>query len=137
MLLSWLSARGLQFLPQQHLRWLGPAPIALGIRAWLCAREDDGEEPESASLSGNLVLSAMLVTMGSGADNIGVYIPLFAGYSAAQMAATAAVFTLPTALWCLLGRRLAALPALRGFLQRRRDMIVPAVFVTLGLYIIL
>lgn len=136
-LLSWLGVRGLQFLPQHHIRWLGIVPIALGIRAWLSARKTGGDAPETASPAGSLALSTMLITMGNGADNIGVYIPLFAKYSATQMAATAAVFVLMTALWCLLGRRLAALPALQNFLLKRKAVIVPVVFIALGLYILL
>jgi len=135
--LFWLSLLGAWFLralPQGYERPLGLLPIALGVKAWL-SRDADGAA-QAQLRSGTLALSAALVTIANGGDNIGVYMPLLAGYDAAQVIATVAVFTLMTALWCFLGRRLSSLPVLRAFLTRYSRTLVPVVLIALGMYIL-
>ena len=134
-ILSLAGAWFAQALPYGALRLLGLVPIALGIRSWL-HRHDDASE-DTPSVTGSLAISTALVTIANGADNIGVYVPLLANYTAAQVAATAAIFALMTAVWCLVSGRLAALPLLRSVLTRYRHIAVPAVLIALGVYILL
>lgn len=131
-LLSLLGAGGAQLLPQKALALLGLIPLALGLRAWF-PRNDSNEGPPVSALS---VWSVAGVTLANGGDNLGVYIPLFAGYPAPQLAVVLLVFALLTAVWCVMGRRLADLPRLREFLLRHRAEIVPVVLTALGLYIL-
>ena len=131
---SFLFARLVQGLPQSVLPLLGLVPIALGLRACFQYRRA-GEQAAAPEAVG--FLSVLLLTVANGGDNLGVYIPLFAGYGPLQMAVTAGVFALMTALWCLLGARLANLPLLRSAVLRYRGRIVPAVFILLGLSILL
>ncbi len=140
--LFFLSLAGAWFahsLPYGILRLLGFIPLLLGIKALVCQGEDD-EEPAShdaVSASDNLVMSTALVTIANGADNLGVYIPLLAGYGAAQVIVTAVIFVVMTTVWCLVSRRLADLPLLRSILTRYRHVAVPAVLIALGIYILL
>ena len=129
-LASVVAALGLRMVPGQYVRLLGAVPILLGVRAWL---DRDGDE-ESASAAG--VLSTALLTVANGGDNLGVYIPLLTGFSAGQLALCAAVFAVMTLLWCLLGSRLAALPRVGGFIGRYKGILVPAVFILLGVSIL-
>ena len=129
-LISLLAASGLQLIPQGWLRLLGLLPTALGIRAWL---QRSGEDAEVSSVKAG---SVALVTIANGGDNLGVYIPLFSGFSFGQRMICAAVFALMTALWCFLGARLAGLPSLNRFLRKYRTVIVPVVLILLGLYIL-
>lgn len=134
---SLLGSRALQLVPQQYISLLGLIPIALGVRefvSWRIHRDDDF--PESVTHDSPL-LSVALVTIANGADNIGVYVPLFACYSAAQMLAAAIVFAAMTAVWCFLGLRLASLPALKNAINKYKPVIVPVVFICLGLSILL
>lgn len=129
---SLLGAVGLGQVPGQYLRLLGLVPIALGIRAWLRRKEE-----ETAEAKGTGVLPVAALTIANGGDNIGVYIPLFAGFTGAQLAVTAAVFAAMTGLWCLLGARLAALPQVQEAIRRWKGVLVPVVFILLGLSILL
>lgn len=137
-LLSVVGAFGLQFMPQQYIRFLGLVPIALGLKelvSFLYNKEDGDDVPEQKAAG--IVLNVVLVTIASGADNIGVYIPLFAGFEPWQLATVVGVFMVMIAVWCVLGKKLADLPFLRQFLVKYKGIIVPVVFVALGVYILL
>lgn len=130
-LVSVAAALGLGRVPEQILRLLGLVPILLGLRAW----RTRNQPAEAVSSVG--VLSTALLTMANGGDNLGVYIPLLAGYAPGQLAVTAAVFALLCGLWCLLGAKLAALPRVQAVIRNWKGILVPAVLILLGLSIIL
>ena len=133
--LSILGAFGLQFLPQKYIGLLGLVPVGLGIKEILEAGKPDAEEgPERQD--GNFLLNAAVITMANGADNVGVYLPLFAGFAVWQIWMTAGVFAVMNGLWCWLGKKLADLPLLRTFLEKRRAVVVPVVYLGLGAYIL-
>ena len=139
--LSLLGAYGLQFVPQKYIGLLGLVPIALGIKEWLGYLKEkqnpDGEDTKSNPTSkGSLALNVMLVTMANGGDNIGVYIPLFASYTFLQMAIVVIIFALMILLWCFFSKKLADLPVLRSLLLRYKHIMVPVIFIVLGIYII-
>lgn len=138
-LISLLGAAGLQFVPQDYVRLLGLVPIALGMREWLAYRNhgDNPDEDETAPSGKFRAGNVMLVAIANGADNIGVYIPLFTGFSSAQTVLFVIVFAVMTALWCFLGAKLADLPALKRFLQKYKPALVPVVYIALGLYILI
>lgn len=73
----------LSFLPQQYIGLLELIPIRLGIKEIVCnfKRKSTDESDEQTQKAGGLVWSVLFVTVANGADNIGVYIPLFAGYA--------------------------------------------------------
>ena len=135
---SILGAFGLQFLPQQYIGCLGLVPICLGVKeivANVKFREGD-EDDAPVRKSKNMQLNTALITIANGADNIGVYIPMFAGFSAWQIMLTVGVFLFMIAVWGFLGKTLADLPVLRKLLTRYRVVIVPAVYIALGVYIL-
>jgi len=127
-LISALAANGLQMLPSSLLRLLGLIPITLGVRAWL-NKDADAHAPLHPGF-----LAAMLTTLGNGADNAGVYIPLFTRISPIT---ASAVFLTMAALWSLIAARAASLPPVRNAVSRHGRWFVPAVFILLGLYILL
>ena len=131
-LLSLLGALGLQSLPLQYTGLLGLVPVFLGVRAWLQSGKG-GEDAAAPRAVGTIGMA--VVTLGNGADNIGVYIPLFAGFSWAQRLCAAAVFAAMTALWLYLGGRLAGLPGVKAAVCRWKHVAVPLVFLALGAYI--
>ncbi len=141
-LLSMLGAYFLQAVPQKYIGLLGFIPIILGIKAWAeyiqeKKNSNADESVENPGASKGLLWSVMLITISNGADNIGVYIPLFASYTAMQLLTVAIVFAWMTALWCVLGKKLSDLPGLRKILLKYKHIIVPVVFIALGIYIIL
>ena len=137
-LLSCLGAYGLQFVPEKYIGFLGLIPIAIGIKVGLenfkKSEEDFEEQPK---LSKGFFWSVVLVTISSGADNIGVYIPLFANYTIMQMIVVIITFLIMVFCWCFLGKMLSNLSYLRKFLLKYKQIIVPVVLIGLGIYIIL
>ena len=83
------------------------------------------------------ILSVALVGVANGADNIGVYIPLFTGYSSIQVIVTIIVFVLMMAVWCFLGEKITDFPKIKAIIQTYKYFAVPVVFVGLGIYIII
>lgn len=82
------------------------------------------------------ILNVALIAIANGADNIGVYIPLFTGYSAAQLIVTNITFALLMSLWCFFGNKIASLPVVNRKTEKYKHIIVPTLFIGLGIYII-
>ena len=129
---SLVGALGLGRVPEGYLRLLGLIPLALGIRTWM--DRDGGAETKTGALS---VAAVAALTVANGGDNLGVYIPLFAGKPWAQLAGIAAVFGVMTGLWCLLSTKLASLPRVQQSIRRWKGILVPAVLILLGVSILL
>jgi len=126
-----VCAQGLTALPERYLRLLGLVPVLLALRIW---RSGEGEEAAPAA-SG--VLSTAALTLANGGDNLGVYIPLFAGFSLRELAAAGAAFTVLCGLWCLLACGLAYRPGVQRAVEHCKGWLVPVVFLLLGLHILL
>lgn len=138
-LLSVLGAFGLHFLPRRYIGYLGLIPIGLGIKEMIVAIKSKkaDEVEETAQKSSNKTLNTALITMANGADNVGVYIPLFAGFAVWQILLAAGVFLILIAVWCLLGKLLATLPVVKNAMEKYKTVIVPIVYIALGVYILL
>ena len=77
------------------------------------------------------------MTVANGADNLGVYVPLFATSSPGAVAVMGGVFAAMTALWCLAARWLVAHPAAGAPVRRYGPPAVPYVLIDIGLWILL
>ena len=130
-----LGGVGLSLLPDAVLRLLGLVPMYLGVRMLLQRR--DADAPAAIPAGAGSALSVALLTVANGGDNLGVYLPLFAGYTLAQSLLTVVIFGALTGLWCLLAQGLISLPGLGETLRRRGSVLVPWVLILLGLYILL
>ena len=128
--LSILGARGAQLISAQYIGLLGIVPILLGIKAIFDHGEGNG-------VSGTVsTLSVTLVTLSSGADNLGVYIPAFAGCTWTQLTVFTAVFAAMTAMLCIAAEKLACLPVVGEKIRKYKRIVVPVVFVALGAMIL-
>lgn len=127
---SILIAFGAGFLPGQYLHWLGFVPIALGIRVW-CSREKEEHRNDSIGLA-----SVVLLCLANGGDNIGIFAPLFAGGTPVQLAVFAVIYAVMLAFWCQLSRKMLTIPALGHQMRTYKDILVPIVFILLGIYIL-
>ena len=136
--MSILGAFGTHMLSSRYIGLLGIIPVFLGIRAWITykrsAKEDEGSAQENTGIS---VLGVTLLTLTNGADNIGVYIPVFSRYSMMDLVVTSLVFGVMLALWCLIGFKLGNYPFIKNKIQKYQHIIVPIVLIVLGLFIIL
>lgn len=140
-LLSVLGAFGLQFLPQQYIGYLGLIPIGLGVKEIIVAlkskKANNEEVDEKSQKSANKIMNVMLITMANGADNIGVYISLFAGFKNWQIFLAIGIFMILIAVWCLLGKVLSNLHVVKNVIEKYKIIIVPIVYIVLGVYILL
>lgn len=75
--------------------------------------------------------------MANGADNIGIYVPIFSRYTSSQVVVTLLVFAVMLALWCYLGEKILNFPFIKKTLERYKHILVPVVFIALGCYILM
>jgi cadmium resistance protein CadD (predicted permease) len=125
-------------IPGQYIGLLGFAPIAIGLaRLWAGWRGDNGKIGEPAAQTGkSKVLGVAVVTVANGADNLGIYVPMFATRTAPDLALTVAVFGAMTGLWCAAAHFLVRQPGLRGPIRRWGRRVLPFVLIGLGAYIL-
>lgn len=118
---------------------LGVVPIYIGIRA-IFRDEEIEEEAVEEKVAGKKFLEMSLVvtllTLASGGDNLGVYIPYFASLSSLEIAAVLLVFGIGTFFLCQISYHLAKVPKISETIERYEKIIVPLVFISLGFYIL-
>jgi cadmium resistance protein CadD (predicted permease) len=129
----------LAFSPS-YVGLLGFAPIILGafkIRA-LFVHERAAASPAErrGRLRSGGSPSVALVTIASGADNIGVYTPFLAAQTPTQIAVIVFVFIALTIAWCFTARWLVAHRAIGTFLRRAAPIVLPVVLIILGVSIL-
>jgi cadmium resistance protein CadD (predicted permease) len=76
------------------------------------------------------------VTIANGGDNIGIYTPLFATRSGADIAVIGVVFAVLTATWCLVARWMVEHPLLGAPIRRYGHRVVPFVLIALGVLVL-
>lgn len=141
-------------VPEYVIGLLGIAPIAIGIKKLIKIiwNKDKIERPDSAGHSPYnesttrkkfnrldlSFLSVAAVTFSNGADNIGVYIPMFAQYSSAtQIITIVTVFMVMTAIWCCASAYyFVNHPLVASRIRRIGHVILPFVLIGLGIYIL-
>ncbi|MDX2239110.1 MAG: cadmium resistance transporter [Leptolyngbyaceae cyanobacterium bins.302] len=133
-------------LPKAWLGWLGMLPIAIGLHQLLNPETDEKSlqsvsipQPRSrfASLFSPQTYQVTAVTIANGGDNIGIYVPLFANSSLAELMIILSVFLILIGVWCVLGYQLSRHPLLSLTLTRYGHRIVPFVLIALGVFIII
>ena len=134
---SMLFAAVLQNLPAYIPALLGLFPLSFGIKGFLCLHKQSCSAPETVPTDENkpLTVQIALIALANGGDNLGVYIPLFASYTALQSIAALFIFAVALALWCLLAIKLSHLPSLRRLLEQTKRNAIPSVLTLLGLHI--
>lgn len=112
---------------------LGLLPLFLGIRSLV---SKDGEETSQKNRKKSLLATVSVVTIASGADNLGIYIPWFTLLERGDLYLALGVFALMILLFFALSALLAGLPQVRLLLTRFSSVLVPVVFIILGLSIL-
>lgn len=137
-LLGILGAFGVGFFEEKYLAILGIIPITLGFISFF-KREKDGEEPDGKRerRAFGTVARVALVTLSDGADNIGIYIPLFAGFEIWQFAVVIIIFLVMVSVFCLLGMLISSLPRLERLITKHKRFIIPITYILIGVYVIL
>lgn len=136
---SLVAAYVVNFVPEAWMvGLLGLIPIYLGIRFAIVG---EGEEEEEIierleqSKANQLFWTVTLLTIASGGDNLSIYIPYFASLDWAQTLVALLVFAIGVIIFCELSRVLSSIPLISETIEKYERIIVPLVFIPLGLYI--
>lgn len=138
---SLVAAYVVNFVPEAWMvGLLGLIPIYLGIRFAIVGEGEEEEEEEiierlEQSKANQLFWTVTLLTISSGGDNLGIYIPYFASLDWAQTLVALLVFAIGVLIFCELSRVLSSIPLISETIEKYKRIIVPLVFILLGLYI--
>ena len=137
---SLVAAYVVNFVPEAWMvGLLGLIPIYLGIRFAIVGEGEEEEEEIierfEQSKANQLFWTVTLLTIASGGDNLGIYIPYFASLDWSQTLVALLVFAIGIIIFCELSRVLSSMPLISETIEKYERMVVPLVFITLGLYI--
>ncbi|MFL6160890.1 MAG: cadmium resistance transporter [Jatrophihabitantaceae bacterium] len=136
LILCLAGAVGAGQLPDRVIGYLGLVPILLGgwaLRSGLRRRDDAALRP---AVPVGAWWAVAGVTLSNSGDNIGVYVPAFAGRSAATLVGFAAVFLVLVGLWCLAGWLLTGHPAVIAAAHRWGAVLTPVALIAIGCVIL-
>ncbi|GAB7231161.1 CadD family cadmium resistance transporter [Facklamia hominis] len=139
--ISLLVAYWLKQLPSDEMiGLLGLIPLALGIRLALVGEEEAEEADILSRLTGRKHstqwLNMALITLASGGDNLGIYIPYFASLTWSELALVMLVFAIATGALCYVAYRLTRFAGIGEQIETYEAWLVPLVFILLGIYIL-
>ena len=139
---SLVAAYVVNFVPEAWMvGLLGLIPIYLGIRFAIVGEGEEEEEEEEIierleqSKANQLFWTVTLLTIASGGDNLGIYIPYFASLDWTQALVALLVFAIGVIIFCKLSQVLSSIPLISETIEKYTRIIVPLVFIPLGLYI--
>jgi cadmium resistance protein CadD (predicted permease) len=126
-------------IPRACIGLLGLVPITMGLKSAWELLSDDPNEPGSnrtPPARRTNIAAVVAVTVANGGDNVSVYIPLFAMRSGPDIALMGVVFALMTALWLSLAYWLTRHRMIGAPVRRYTRLLMPFVYVTLGVLIL-
>ena len=139
---SLVAAYVVNFVPEEWMvGLLGLIPIYLGIRFAIVGEGEEEEKDEEIierleqSKANQLFWTVTLLTIASGGDNLGIYIPYFASLDWSQTLVALLVFVIGIIIFCEISRMLSSIPLIFETIEKYERIIVPIVFILLGLYI--
>ncbi|WP_225743240.1 CadD family cadmium resistance transporter [Marinilactibacillus sp. Marseille-P9653] len=138
---SLFAAYVLNFIPQDWIiGLLGLIPIYLGIRVAMVGEEEEEEEEVVEKLesrgTNRLFWTVALITIASGGDNLGIYIPYFTSLVVSEIVISLVVFAISVAVLCYISYKLAKISFVSETLEKYERIIVPVVFIGLGIFIL-
>lgn len=123
------------FIPISWIGLLGFVPIYMGVKGLLSLHSYKGTEViDNASSS---LFKVASITLANGADNISIYIPMFASQNLKTNIVTLIIFFCMIAIWCFISYKLIRAPILAKVLERNCHIIVPIVLIGLGVFILI
>ncbi|GAB2724299.1 cadmium resistance transporter [Kitasatospora kifunensis] len=132
--LALLAAAGLQLLPERWVGLLGLVPIGFGVCGLWRLRDSP---PHAPPLMAATAPRIAIIVFAGGADNLSVFTPLFRTLHPGGSLLATALFLAMIGLWCGAGALLGTHPAVVAALGRVRHWLIPAVFITVGVLILI
>lgn len=132
-------------IPKVYIGLLGLFPIYLGVRK-IFDRNSAVDESPAVSHEEKYILSSFInpatlsvasITIANGADNIGIYIPLFVNLSLTNLALTIGIFLVMVFIWVKAAQYLVQHPRLNSTLARYNHLLFPCILIGLGIYILI
>lgn len=75
---SVMISSGLKIFPSDNLSLLGVIPMFIGVKIWLDNKfESKAQTEEKLQVKKRQIISVTLIGLANGADNIGIYVPVF------------------------------------------------------------
>ncbi|OCG76035.1 cadmium resistance transporter [Microbacterium sediminis] len=138
--ISVVAALGLTIVPDEWVGFLGPIPLGIGI--WTLVRglrrnDDDDDDDDDNKITAVGMWGVAGITIANGADNISLYTPIFRTSEPGEVAIMIVVFLALVAVWCTAGRLIGTHKTVTETLERVEHWLVPAVFIGLGLFILI
>ena len=135
-LVSAAAAGALFELPTRWVGLLGLVPIALGIRGLMALRHRNQAQYDAQTSVAPGLVTAALVTVGNGGDNLAVYIPILRASKLAEGAFFLLCLLVLDALLCagalLLGRH----PRTLVFVGKAGAYLIPVVYCVIGVIVL-
>ena len=136
---SLFAAFVLNFIPQDWvIGLLGLIPLSLGIRLALKREDPEDEdvlEKMQARGSNPLFWTIALITVASGGDNLGIYIPYFTALTWPETTVALIVFAISIAILCHISYKLSKISLISETIEKYKRPVVSLVFIGLGIYI--
>jgi cadmium resistance protein CadD (predicted permease) len=130
--LSLFSALAAIVIPHRWIHLLGILPLTLGIKDLFRTRQTKMLHQSTDNLG---ILSIALVTISSGADNVGVYVPFFF-FGRRYLWLILVAYAGLIGLWCSFGRWLGNRSLILRLVDRWAEKAVPVVFIFLGIVLL-
>jgi cadmium resistance protein CadD (predicted permease) len=122
-------------LAPSYVGLLGLLPIGIGI--WqLFVRYRGGERDDDEVPAAGRMLAVAIITVANGGDNIGVYTPVFATRTPAEITIIVIVFAILIALLILAAHWLVRHPTLGAPVRRYGPALTPWVLIAIGVFVI-
>lgn len=137
--LSVIAAAGLTLVPDQWVGFLGLVPLGIGVYGLIrtLRRRGGDDDDDAPTIRAGGLLGVAGITIANGADNISLYTPVFRTSPIPDTVITIIVFLVLVAVWCLVARLVGTNKTVTEALEKIEHWLVPAVFIGLGLYILL
>lgn len=136
---SLMIALVLKSVPDEWiLGLLGLIPIAMGIKLIVAGAADDEDViQKQINNRHGVILNVAFITIATcGADNIGIYVPIFTQLSVASLIVVLLTFVVMMTLFALLGYLLVCLPTVAKIFDRWGTLVTIIVYIGLGIYIL-
>lgn len=82
------------------------------------------------------VIKVFSLTLANGADNIGIYVPLFTSMNLMDIMVTVIIFILLIALWCFIALKLSERSFVQKNIEKYKHIFVPIIFICIGVFIL-
>lgn len=143
-LVSFIGSLGTILIPEKYIPLLGIVPIFFGIKElleYLRSKKTDPDEESIAfydqqSTTSERISRITLIFIASGADNISLYLSLFAQQTYRESLVTIIVFLVLLPIWSRLAQSFSNLPILENTIHKYKDVLVPIIFIALGIHIL-